>query len=200
MRFRTRDLVYVGILGALWGAVEASLGSVLHALRVPFAGLVLSGVGIAIALCGRILVPRAGTIALIGLVTAFVKMLSVGGLVLNVMIGIVIESLLAEAVVDLLRPSRGTFLLAGAVATTWTLAHPFLSGGILGGQGFVAVFVTMVKSAAGILGLDTSAVALVLGVLVALHVGAGAVCGVIGWDAGQMARGRLHPSPDEVDQ
>ena len=87
MRFRTRDLVYVGILGALWGAVEASLGSVLHALRVPFAGLVLSGVGIAIALCGRILVPRAGTIALIGLVTAFLKMLSVGGLVLNAMLG-----------------------------------------------------------------------------------------------------------------
>lgn len=199
MRLRTRDLVYVGILGALWGAVEASLGSVLHALNIPFTGLLLSGVGIAIALCGRILVPRAGTIVLIGLVSAFLKMLSVGGLVLNAMLAIVIESLIAEAVVDLHRPSRLSFLVAGALATTWTLAHPFVVGSLLGGQAFIAVFTTLIGSGARILGLQTSAVALVVGVLVALHLAVGVMSGVIGWDAGLMAKGRLHPPPDEDD-
>ena len=193
MRYSIRELVYVGIFGSLWGAIEASLGSVLHALQVPFAGLALSGAGIAIALTGRVLVPRTGAIALIGLVTAFVKMLSVGGLVFNPMIGIVIESLLAEAVVGLGPFSRVTFLAAGALATAWTLAHPFLTGGILGGQGFVAVYVAMLKSAARFLGVAPSAVVLVLGVLLALHLGVGAISGVIGWDAGHIARDRLQP-------
>ena len=199
MRFRTRELVYVGILGALWGAVEASLGSVLHALNIPFAGLFLSGVGVAIALCGRVLVPRAGTILLIGLVSAFLKMLSVGGLVLNAMLAIVIESVIAEAVVDLHRPSRLSFLAAGALAATWTLAHPLVVGSLLGGQAFMEVFAALIRTGARVLGLQASGVMLVVGVLVALHLAVGALSGLIGWDAGQMAKSRLHPAPDEGD-
>ncbi|MBE3072186.1 MAG: hypothetical protein IMZ67_04355 [Acidobacteria bacterium] len=197
MRYSIRELVYVGMFGALWGGVEASLGSILHALQVPFAGLVLSGAGIAIALAGRVLIPRAGSIALIGLVTAFVKMLSVGGLVINPMMAIVIESLLAETVVFLGPSSRVTFLFAGALATTWTMVHPFLMAGVLAGQGFVQVFAATIRSAARLVGVDPSAVLPVLAVLLALHMGVGAVCGVIGWNAGHMARSRLHPSPGE---
>lgn len=96
MRFTVRDLVYIGVFGALWGAVEISLGSVLHTLNVPFSGVFLTGIGIAIALIGRLFVPRTGSVLFIGLVTAFLKMFSLGGIVLNPMIGIVAESVLAE--------------------------------------------------------------------------------------------------------
>ncbi len=197
MRYSIRELVYVGMFGALWGGVEASVGSILHAIQVPFAGLALSGAGIAIALAGRVLIPRAGAIALIGLVTAFVKMLSVGGLVVNPMMAIVIESLLAEGVVSLGPSSRVTFLLAGALATTWTMVHPFLMAGILAGQGFVEVFTATIGSAARLVGVDPSTVLPVLAVLLALHAGVGAACGVIGWNAGHMARSRLRPSSGE---
>jgi len=191
VQYGVRELVYIGIFGAIWGAVEASLGSVLHALNVPFSGLVLAGGGIAIALTGRVLVPRRGAVALIGLVTAFVKMLSVGSLILNPMIGIVMESLLAEAVVTLAPSARLTFLAAGAAATGWTLAHPFVVGGFLGGQGFVSVLTATIRAGARFVGADPSAALLVLGLLVVLHLGVGAVCGVIGWDAGHAVRNRL---------
>ncbi len=49
MRFTVRDLVYIGVFGAMWGTIEMTSGSILHVFNVPFAGVMLTGVGIAIA-------------------------------------------------------------------------------------------------------------------------------------------------------
>ena len=99
MRFSVRDLVYIGVFGALWGTMEITSGSILHVFNIPFAGAILSGVGIAIALIGRLFVPRPGSIVFIGLVTAFLKMFSLGGIIIYPVIGIIAESILAELAV-----------------------------------------------------------------------------------------------------
>ena len=39
MKFTTRQLVTMAVFGALWGMVEISLGSVLHAIKIPLTGL-----------------------------------------------------------------------------------------------------------------------------------------------------------------
>src|SRR5690606_32761234 len=68
-----RHLVLIAIFGALWGALELSLGSALHALGVPFSGLFLAGVGIAVALVGYRFTRRRGSVVQIGLVAALLK-------------------------------------------------------------------------------------------------------------------------------
>lgn len=75
--------LHAGEFAALWGAVKMTLGSVLHVLNVSFSGVVLTSIGITIVLIGRRFVPRPGSVLFIGLVTAFLKMLSLGGIVLN---------------------------------------------------------------------------------------------------------------------
>ncbi|MEJ2554713.1 MAG: hypothetical protein P8186_00455, partial [Anaerolineae bacterium] len=167
MRFTVRDLVYIGVFGALWGAAEMTLGSLLHVLNVPFSGAVLAGIGITIALIGRLFVPRTGSVLFIGLVTALLKMLSLGGIVLNPMIGIVAESLLAEVVLSLWgRPRRASFVVAGGLAVFWPFVHPFFTQGILAGQGILTVYGWTLEKGANLLGLDPSALLLVLGGLV----------------------------------
>lgn len=195
MRFSVRDLVYIGVFGALWGAVEMTLGSVLHVLNVPFSGVVLTSIGITIVLIGRLFVPRPGSVLFIGLVTAFLKMLSLGGIVLNPMIGIVAESLLAEVVLTATgRPRRATFVLAGALATFWPFVHPFFTQGLLAGRGLLTVYGWTIEKGAEVLGLDPSAVLMIVAGLIGIHLVIGAVAGLLGWDVGQTVQARLQPS------
>ena len=42
MRFTVRDLVYIGLFGAMWGTIEITSGSILHVFNVPFSGVNLS--------------------------------------------------------------------------------------------------------------------------------------------------------------
>lgn len=195
MRFNIRELVYMGVFGALWGAIEITSGSILHVFNVPFSGVMLSGVGIAIALVGRLFVPRPGSVLFIGLVTACLKMLSLGGIVIMPMIGIVAESLLAElALTALGRPRRASFLVGGALATFWPLVHPFLTQGLLAGAGLVTIYVRTIERGARLLGFASSAVALILVALVVIHVLIGCVAGWVAWDAGRVVQMRLRLS------
>jgi ABC-type thiamin/hydroxymethylpyrimidine transport system permease subunit len=196
MRFTIRDLVYIGVFGALWGAAEMTLGSLLHVLNVPFSGVLLAGIGITIALIGRLFVPRTGSVLFIGLVTALLKMLSLGGIVVNPMIGIVAESLLAEVVLSLWgRPRRASFVVAGGLAVFWPFVHPFFTQGILAGQGILTVYGWTLEKGANLLGLDPSALLLILGGLVGVHFLIGIIAGLLAWDAGRIVQLRLRPSP-----
>jgi ABC-type thiamin/hydroxymethylpyrimidine transport system permease subunit len=196
MRFTVRDLVYIGVFGALWGAAEMTLGSLLHVLNVPFSGALLTGIGITIALIGRLFVPRTGSVLFIGLVTALLKMLSLGGIVLNPMIGIVAESLLAEVVLSLWgRPRRASFVVAGGLAVFWPFVHPFFTQGILAGQGILTVYSWTLEKGANLLGLDPSALLLILGGLIGVHLLIGIIAGLLAWDAGRIVQLRLRPSP-----
>ena len=195
MRLSTRDLVYVGVFGALWGVVEMTFGSLLHALNVPFSGAVLTGIGMTIALIGRLFVPKRGSVLLIGLVSAFLKMFSLGSIVVNPMIGIVTEALLAEIALSALgRPRRLSFLAAAMLALLWTFAQPFFTSGILGGQGLATVLGWTLQKGAKALGMLPSAVAAVLALLIGIHLLIGAVAGLLAWDAGRAVRARLQPA------
>jgi len=196
MRFTIRDLVYIGVFGALWGAAEMGLGSLLHVLNLPFAGAFLAGIGITIALIGRLFVPRTGSVLFIGLVTAFLKMLSLGGIVLNPMIGILAESLLAEVILTIWRrPGRAGFVVAGGLAACWPFVHPFFTQGLLAGRGILTVYGWTLEKGAKLLGLDPSAVILVLVGMIGVHLLIGIVAGLLAWDAGRVVQARLRPAP-----
>ncbi len=191
MRYTLRDLVYIGVFGALWGAVESTAGSVLHMLNVPFAGAVLSALGITIALIGRLYVPQRGSLIFIGCVAALLKLFSLGGVVLNPILGILMESLLAEGALILAgHSSRFTFAWAGALAVLSTLAQPFVTQGLLAGQGLLVIYVRTIERGAGALGVNPALALVVLGLLAALHLLLGAAAGVLAWDGGRLTVSR----------
>jgi ABC-type thiamin/hydroxymethylpyrimidine transport system permease subunit len=188
-------LVYIGVFGALWAAVETTLGSALHVLNTPLAGVVLTGIGMNVALVGRLFVPRRGSVIFIGVVTALLKMLSLGGIVINPMIAILAESLAAElALMPFAVPRRLGFVVAGGAATLWCLLHPFLTQGVLAGRGVLTIYQQTLETGAGLLGFDAEAVVVILAALVAAYVLIGAACGFAAWDLGRIVSRRLRTS------
>ena len=185
-----RSLVVVGIFGAVWGALELSLGALLHALRVPFSGMFLAATGIAVALAGYRFVPKQGTIFAIGLVTAALKAASLGGVVLSPMVGIIAEAALAELVIDLTGGRRQwNFVVGGMAATLWTLVHPFVVQGLLGGVGMATVWMWTVEKSARLLHLPPQALWVIVSSLLALHSAVGALAGATAWGlAGSVSR------------
>lgn len=190
VKYTVRDLVYIGVFAGCWGAIEITLGALLHTLRVPFLGAVMAGAGMAIALVGRLYVPKAGSIALIALVTAMLKLLSVGGIVLSPMVAIAAEGIVAELCVLALGTGRVGFAVAAAAAATWSLVHAFLRVWLTGGTDLIGSYMVIVERGAGTMGLPPSAGAAILAVLIAVHVAIGATAGLLAWRVGQGLRRR----------
>ena len=193
MRFSTKDLVTIAVFGALWGSVEMTLGTWLHAANVPFSGLLLSGVGVSIALTGYVFVPRAGAVLMISLVAALLKAFSVGGVVLEPMIAIVMEGLLAE--LGLFAGGRRRtvlpFLLAGALAVSWSFVQPFFTQGVLFGEGIIEIYTRTLQKAADLLGLDAAMVIAILVIVVLAHVVIGLCAGGVAIGLGRQLTRRL---------
>lgn len=181
-----RHLVLIAIFGALWGALELSLGSALHALDVPFSGLFLAGVGIAVALVGYRFTRRRGSVVQIGLVAALLKAASIGGNVLMPMIGILAEALIVETALALTRGrARGSYVVAGACGTLWPLVHPFVTQGLVAGRGILTVWGWLLEDGMALLGLPAEAALVIVGVLIAFHMAVGAVAGLIAWQTAE---------------
>ncbi|MBC7224375.1 MAG: hypothetical protein H5T59_08920 [Anaerolineae bacterium] len=197
-RWGVRDLVYVAIFGALWGGLELSLGSYLHVLKVPFVGVVMASLGLLLALVGRLFVPRRGAVWMMGVVTALLKMLSLGGVVLNPMLGILAEATLAELALDALgRPSRLAFAVAGGAGVLWVFFHPFVTQGLLAGRGLLTVYGWAIASGARLLGFPPEAVGAIVAALLGLHLGAGAAAGLLAWQVGQAVQRRLGATAED---
>ena len=196
MRWSTRELVMIGVFGALWGSVEISVGSAMHAFRVPFAGAALAAGGMMIALSGRVFVNRPGAIVFIGVVTALLKMLSVGGLVFRPMIGIMAECVAAEVMLLVIGPSRAGWALAGAAAVLWTMVHPFVTAALFAGEAVLTVWVGLIERGGRLLGVDARAAAVIVGVIVCGHLLLGGVAGLTAWSAAGTVRERLNPPGD----
>jgi hypothetical protein len=195
--YTVRDWVTVGLFGALWGVVELTLGSVLHAIYPPLAdtfltGVVLGGIGVAVALTGRHFVPKRGSVLLIGVVTALLKLLGPGENKIGPMVAILIEGALMEAALLLARmPQRWTFVVGGALAVAWNLPHKFLMMRLLYGKGVVEVYTKMVQDGSRALGLDPSLALLILAILLLIRLAIGALGGWGAWELGGAVARRL---------
>ena len=189
----TRELVTLAVFGALWGAAELTLGAVLHTLRLPFAGLLMSAVGMLVVLTGYRFVPRRGTVLTVALVSALLKAFSLGSIVLSPMLAILAEALLAELGLALAggRPHRGPLVLAGALGVLWAFGHPFVAQGLLAGRGMVEVYRRTLEAGSRLLHLDPHAVPIIVLALVVLHAAAGAVAGLLAYSLGRQLSRRL---------
>lgn len=197
MKFSVRELVYIAIFGAIWGALELTLGSYLHVIFPPLAdtfvvGLIMASIGAVVALIGRLFVPRTGSVLMIGIVTAILKMVSIGGVKLGPLVAILAESVLMELGLLVVRkPGRWGFVFAGALAITWNFFHKFIMMWLLFGKGAYEVYLGMVEQGASLLRIDASYALVIIVVLLLVRIAAGALGGWVAWDLGRVVRGRL---------
>jgi len=192
MKFTTRDLATIAVFGALWGIVEISLGTLLKSMNVPLSGAVLATIGLAVALTGRVFVPKRGATLFTGVIAMLLKLFSLGGIIIGPIIGILAEALIAEIVLTTTRkPHRAAFLLSGSLGVLWTLFQPLLTGVLLFGRGLVEIWVDIINKGSKVLGLNPNAALSVILVLVVIHLALGGIGGWLGWNIGKQLYARL---------
>jgi hypothetical protein len=192
MKYSTRELVTIAVFGTLWGIAEMSLGTVVKSLNVPLSGVVLSAIGLTVALVGRVFVPRRGSTLFIGVIATLLKLFSLGGVLIGPMIGILSEALVAELALSAMgRPRRLSFLVAGAVGVLCPLVQPFVTNPLLFGRTLFTVWLDMLDLGSRLFGLDAGAVLWIVVALVAVHAAIGLVAGWLAWDVGRLLQARL---------
>lgn len=192
MKFTTRQLVTMAVFGALWGVIEISLGSVLHAIKIPLTGLTLTAAGLLVALIGRLFVPKRGSAFFIGVIATILKLFSIGNILIGPMIGILAEALVAEIILDIFpKPSKLAFILAVSGGALWTLVQPFVTGILIFGRSILPIWLDMLDQGRRLFGLNSQAAIWIVMALVVLHVVVGVVGGWLAWDLGHLVSVRL---------
>lgn len=192
MKRSTRELATLAVFGALWGLSEISLGSVLKTLNIPLSGVILSAIGLTIALVGRIFVPKQGSTLFIGVIAMLLKLFSLGGVIIGPMVGIITEAIVAEIVLTLGgKPSRSIFVLAGALGVGWVLVQPFVTGPLLFGRTLFTVWLDLLDQGSRLLGLQPSAGIWIFLALLGIYLTLGGFIGWLSWDIARLLQIRL---------
>jgi hypothetical protein len=192
MKLTTRELALLAVFGALWGLDEISLGALLKTLNIPLSGVVLSAIGLTIALVGRAFVPRRGSTLFIGVLAMLLKLFSLGGVIIGPMVGILSEALVAEIVLSLAGPARRlTFMLAGGLGVAWVLLQPFVTGPLLFGRTLFVVWLDLLDLGRRLFGLTPAAAIWIVSGLILLHLAIGGLVGWLSWDIARLLKNRL---------
>jgi hypothetical protein len=202
MKFSVRDLVHIAVFGALWGVVEISVGAYLHVLLppgatyLPLIGPGIAALGLAISLVGRRFVPRPGSVFMIGVVAALLKLLSIGGIKIGPLLGILIESGIAELVLLALPGSREderrfSYMLAGGLGVASALPQKFLFSSLILGRSALDTYVGLVHEGARLFGVDARYALALLLFLLLMDLVLGGLAGVLAWQVSRVAETRL---------
>lgn len=181
IKFSNREIALLALFSSLWAVVEINLGIVLKIFRVPFSGALLTFLGLIVIFVGRNAVPKRGSVILMGLTTAFLKMIFLGGMAIYPFIGIIIESVLVEIGLYKGKPTNFQFVLAGNLAMFWTFFHPFFTQGLLAGWGVLKVYLLIVERGAQFLGVQGhQSTSIIFFIVFLFHGIFGAIAGLVG--------------------
>lgn len=164
-----KNYIILSILGTLWGLYEMHVGTFLHAMDLPFVGLIMMACGIFFQILARYITRMRGSALLMAVVVAFLKLLFVGGIAFVTVIAIFIQSLLLELVYFSPAPSRLQMSVAGAVALCYSLFHPFLSMPVFMGLTMADAYTRIVGGGRLLLGLPMGSDSAIIAILVLLH-------------------------------
>jgi hypothetical protein len=172
------------LIGSLWGALELSVGSVLHLSRLPLTGLVMAAIGLVCLLTLRRLSPLPGICLVAGLVAVVVKVFGLGGLYPGPLIGIAAEALLVELAVDLLPRGAVAAAAAGALVFLWGPLQKVAMTRIAAGRDTIEAVIALAGRVLTAIGLEDVGVGWAAVALAVLLAAAG---GAVGWAAWRLA-------------
>ncbi|HQO48966.1 MAG TPA: hypothetical protein PK939_00960, partial [Bacteroidales bacterium] len=127
------------VVGSSWASFEIIVGSFLHNLRLPFAGMLLSAASVLLLAAFIRLWPLRGLIIRAGLVCALMKSISPSALVFGPMIGITTEAMIMELVLLIFGRNLIAISLAGGLAVLWALAQKLLNLFVLYGFNLIEI-------------------------------------------------------------
>lgn len=186
-------VAYIAIFGSLWGLAEASLGTTLHLLKIPFSGLILTAIALNIILVARTFHNVPGSTISIALLAAIIKALSISTVKVGPIVGILMEGLLAEVILTLIGPGRAGFLIAGLSLGIYPLIQSIITRTILFGAAFVPMILDLAAGLSNRVGAGFGWILLIA--YVVLHLLIGLAAAGIAWTIRQRTAVKLTANP-----
>jgi hypothetical protein len=120
------------------------------------------------------------------------KLFSIGSVVIGPMVGIFVEALIAESILDIFpKPSMLAFIFACAGAALWTVVQPFVTGVLLFGRNLLVIWLDLLDLGARLFGLPSQATLWIVVVMIVVHLVIGGVGGWLAWKLGTVLKIRL---------
>lgn len=184
-----RPWTYAALFGALWGALEASVGTAVYLGKVPMRGTLMGLLGLLCLICLRRLQPRPGVCLLAGVVAIFLKVFTLGGLYPGPVIGIAVQALAVEVAMT----ASGGRAIGAAVGGALTLAtnplQKLAMTWLVSGTEAMHAYFELLEASVARAGVEGVRPAVVVGTVVAATAAIGAVGGLWAWwVAGRVAR------------
>lgn len=173
------------VVGSLWAVVEIVLGSMLHNIKIPMAGTILSFITVYLVISFFQLWKNNGIIWRAGLICALMKSLSPSSIILGPMVGILSEALLLELAISTLGKNAVAYAIGGALAVFSALLQKAITFLILYGWDIVALIKNMYEFAIKQMRLGEVPITHALGLISAIYLVSGALAGIAGYKAGK---------------
>lgn len=173
------------VVGSLWAVVEIVLGSMLHNIKIPLAGTILSFITVYLVISFFQLWKTNGIIWRAGLICALMKSLSPSSIILGPMVGILSEALLLELAISILGKNGIAYAIGGSLAVFSALVQKAMTFLIFYGWDIVALIKNMYSFAIKQLNLGEIPIIQALGLISAIYLISGAVAAIAGYKAGK---------------
>ena len=191
MREDIRRTAYLAVFGAVWGGNEMIMGGILHAMHIPMRGMVMAAIGAFLVCSAKIWIGGRWTALTMGGIAAFLKLFSLGGLVVSPAVAILVESAIAELCFAIFRGKLLPAVATGMGMVTYTVIHRIASMMIIYQSEMVEIFGAL--SAEGSifykLGLKSMVIIIILYTL--MHILIGAIVGSAAYFSVNRASKRL---------
>jgi len=186
-----RPWTYAALFGALWGALELTLGTAFSLMRFPLGSTVMTVLGLVCLVTLRRLQPLAGVCLVAGAVAVLIKLYSLGGFLPGPIIGVAREALLVEAAFTLARSRRWGAVAGGAVAMAANPVQLVAHVWAVAGREAVVAYAGAAQALLGWIGLARVAPELILAAALVASTVLGGVAGAWAWVVAGRVRRRL---------
>ncbi len=179
---KLRKIIYIGIFSALWGALEITISSILHLLKLPFSGLIFSFWTVIILSIIKKVIPDKGSILYCALLVIFLKILSPLKFSLSPLVAIIIQSLLGELILYHHPIKMIQSITFGISIFIYNLLHPFFIGSLIFGTNMFDVYLKLINKIIGISQLEGFPIILVVFTICIIYIIAGIFTGKLAYN------------------
>lgn len=179
------NLVNTAVFGAIWGLAEVSLGSFLHASKIPFRGAIMSLVAVLILISARSVLKYKGSLILLGVVTATFRLFLGIGFNITPFVAIIMEALIAEIIINRIGFNRWTSVLSGILIMVYSLSHGLIMQALFLGTDIYKVYYEMILKVANMISLPENVVLSIIFSIPFVYIFMGAITGFFGWSVGK---------------
>lgn len=176
---KIRMVVFTTIFGILWGLIEMFVGSYLHMIEFPFAGAILAGVGAIILCLERSYTPYFRASIYTGMVAVIFKFLSIGAIKVSPAIAIMIETLIAEALLTALGANPASYFTTCSVCSLEGIPHFFISSWVRYGIGIFDAYRKILEKIGAVFHLGEDPLLMFIIIWVGIHLAVGIISGIL---------------------